>query len=133
MPYTLAAEQAVKCFTMPADGDLRDYQFKVACIDTTDFTIKRATVADSGTEPPVGVIYDKPIAKWQACLVAYKGVARVLANDTIAAGDAITCDGSGYGIVTTTAGDKCIGRAVSAGVAGQIVFVLLGMFMYEGS
>ena len=133
MPYTLAAEQAVQCFTMPADADLQDYQFKVACIDTTDFTIKRATVADSTSEPPIGVIYDKPKAKWQPCLVAYKGVARVLANDTIAAGDAITCDGNGFGIVTTTAGDKCIGRAVSAGVAGQIVFVLLGMFMYEAS
>ena len=135
MPYTLAAEQAVKCFTMPADADLAttSYQFYIAAIDATDFTIKVATVPDSGTEPPIGIIYDKPKAKWQPCLVAYKGVARVECGDTIAAGDAITCDGSGLAVATTTAGDKCIGRAVSAGVVGQVAFVLLGMFMYEAT
>ena len=79
MPYTLAAEQNVKCLTMPADGDFDtvSYQFYIGCIDATDYTIKVATDADSTTEPPIGVIYDKPTAKWQPCLLAYSGVARV--------------------------------------------------------
>jgi len=135
MPTELAAEQGVRCLTMPADGDFDtvSYQFYIGCIDATDYTIKVATDADSTTEPPLGIIYDKPTAKWQPCLLAFEGVARVECGDTFAAGDAITCNGSGLAILTTTAGDKCIGRAVSAGAVGAIAFVLLGRFMYEGS
>jgi len=83
--------------------------------------------------PPIGVIYNKPIAKWQPCLVAYTGVCRVMAGGDIVAGDAITCDGDAHGIATTTAGDKVVGRALSAAVSGQIFFMLLGMEMYEAS
>ena len=135
MPYTIAAEQDVLCFSMPADADLdtTSYQFYIACIDSTDYTIKVASDADSTTEPPIGVIYDKPTAKWQPCLVAYSGIARVMAGGVIAAGDAVTCNASGLAIATTTAGDKCIGRAVSVGASGAIVFVLMGMFMYEAT
>ena len=133
MPYTLAAEQGVKCFTMPADGDKRDYQFHIACITQDDYTVTIAVVADSATVPPIGVIYNKPIAKWQPCLVAYTGVCRVMAGGDIVAGDAITCDGDAHGIATTTAGDKVVGRALSAAVSGQIFFMLLGMEMYEAS
>ena len=133
MPVTLAAEQGVKCFTMPADADLTSYQFHLVAIDQTDYTVELAVTADSGTVPPIGVLYDKPIEKWQPCLVAYEGVCRVMAGDTIAVGDAITCDGSAHGIATITAGDKIVGRALSAAVAGQIFFMLLGMDMYEAS
>jgi hypothetical protein len=56
-----------------------------------------------------------------------------MAGGVIAAGDAITCDANGHGIATITAGDKVVGRAVSAAVDGQIFFMLLGMEMYEGT
>jgi len=135
MPNTLVAEQDVQCITMPADADLftTSYQFYIGAIDRTDYTIKVATVADSATEPPIGVIYDKPKGKWANCLLAIGGVAKVECGGGFAAGDAITCNGSGLAIKTTTAGDKCIGRALSVGVSGSIAFVLLGMFMYEAT
>jgi len=135
MPTGLVSEQGVRTISMPSDADLftTSYQFYIGCIDTTDYTIKVATDADSTTEPPIGVIYDKPKAKWANCLLAVGGAAKVECGDTFAAGDAITCDGSGLAIATTTAGDKCIGRALSAGAVGNIAIILLGMFMYEGS
>ena len=132
---TLEAEQAVRAFSAPSDADYHTTtkQFYIVCMDSSDETIKVAATPDSASEPPIGVLINEPTAKWQPASVAYSGVCKVEAGGVIAIGDAVTCNGSGLAVATTTAGDKCIGRALSVGATGAIVMVLLGMFMYEAS
>ncbi len=42
---------------------------------------------------------------------------------TVAAGDLLTSDGSGFGITTTTTAQQVGARAIQAGVSGQIITV----------
>jgi hypothetical protein len=51
------------------------------------------------------------------------GGAKMKLGGTVAAGDMLTSDASGYGVATTTNADKVIAQAQSAGVSGDVIGV----------
>lgn len=51
------------------------------------------------------------------------GLARVVCGGTIAAEAFVTSNASGQGVATTTTGDRYVGVAREAGVAGQVISV----------
>lgn len=52
------------------------------------------------------------------------GTLFVKLGGTVAVNDAVTSNGSGLGITTTTAGDEILGRALEAGVSGDVIEIL---------
>jgi hypothetical protein len=80
--------------------------------------------ANAATDNIVGVLQNKPRSGASAT-VGVSGVSKVKLGGTVAIGDAITTDSAGKGIATTTSGNTIAGRALAAGVSGDIIPVLL--------
>ena len=129
----MATQEGLIEISRPASGDLSSYQFHIMSLDTDGKAVLAAD-ADSTTQPPMPMILqDKPAAEDRPAKLAVAGAPKVMAGGSFNETDALTCDASGHAIATTTAGDKCIGRALTAGTSGELAEVLLGMFMYEAS
>jgi hypothetical protein len=80
-------------------------------------------VAAAATDKILGVVEAKAYLTKLADvhLRSAAGTISIVAGGTIAAGDAVTSNGSGLGITTTTAADQIIGYALEAGTAGKTV------------
>lgn len=129
----MATHQNLRTFTVPASGDLSTKQFFIMTLDA-DGKALLTDNADDTTEPPMTVLMNKPNAEDEPAELACPGsVVKVMCGGTINETDAVTCDGNGAAVATVTAGDKCIGRMITAGASGKIGTVLLSMFMFEGS
>lgn len=86
---------------------------------------RRVSLNAAATTPSIGVLCDvgKADAAGKGVTVRHLGIAKVKAGGTIAAGDKITSDANGKGIVTTTAGHHYIGFAKTAAVADDLFAV----------
>ena len=74
----------------------------------------------------VGVLQNKPQYPGSASTVAISGVSLVAAGGAVAAGDPVTTDGEGRGVVGAIGTDYVVGVAVEdAGAAGHLFPVLL--------
>ncbi|MCL2219325.1 MAG: hypothetical protein FWC23_05355 [Chitinispirillia bacterium] len=82
------------------------------------------TPAMATTDKLVGVTGLVGAAEGGVADVHRIGIAEVRLGGTVALGDEITSDGSGFGVTLTGAGES-IGRAERAGVAGDIINVFL--------
>jgi hypothetical protein len=80
--------------------------------------------ANAATDVLIGVLQNKPRSGASAT-VGVEGISKVKLGGTVAIGDAITSDSAGKGIATTTSGNTVAGRALAAGVSGDIIPVLL--------
>jgi hypothetical protein len=83
-------------------------------------------LAAAGTDKSIGVLVDQPLAGQTGTvrLRSAAGTLFVKLGGTVAVGDAITSNASGAGIVTVTAGDEVLGRALQAGVSGDVIEIL---------
>tara|TARA_R110000751_G_scaffold278204_1_gene379933 strand:- start:122 stop:508 length:387 start_codon:yes stop_codon:yes gene_type:complete len=99
---------------------------------TGEDIVTRSTDADGAGQWPLGVLTDEVgAASGDAVTVQLSGIAKIEAGAAAAVGSSITTDGSGRGILTTTAGDFCIGISLqAAGAAGDIIPVALTSFVF---
>ncbi len=112
-----------------ASGDLSSGQYKIVKAAST---AGRVVVGAAGSDAIMGVLQNDP-TDGQAAEVAFLGVAKVLAEASVAFGNFVTCSSTGRAKATTTANDDVIGRALNTAPssAGDIIPVLLsGIFNY---
>ncbi len=83
-------------------------------------------VAEGATDLLVGVLQNAPTSGEQATY-RFLGTSKVKLGGTVAIGDWVTTDSAGKGVATTTDGNIVIGKALDAGVDGDIIEVQLGL------
>lgn len=116
----MAVDKQGTTITFNAAADLSASQFRVARITAANAVNVAGAVNDI-----IGIIQDKPLLG-QACAVRTDGVSKAAYGATVAAGAAVTCDGTGR-IITAATGRQILGYAVSGGVANEIGTVLISI------
>jgi hypothetical protein len=112
-----------------ASGDLSSAQFKLVKVAST---AGKVVVGASNTDKVIGVLQNDP-TDGQAAEVAFLGMARALAEASVAYGDRVTCSTTGRVKSTTNAGDVVVGHALNTTTtsAGDLIPLLLsGIFKY---
>lgn len=117
----MAIEKSLLEISLPANADLRAYQFRAV----KSVTGGKVALADGTTVPLIGVLGNKPSAAGQAAAVGIDGVCQMEAGTTVAVGDMITSNAAGQGIPTTTQGNTVVGRALTAAGSAQYFDLLL--------
>jgi hypothetical protein len=86
---------------------------------------KKVDMADTAGEQVLGVVECGWAANEEAVLVVYRGVTYVTAGGTVAVDDYVCTDANGKAIKAggTAAADFVVGRAMSAGVSGDLISV----------
>lgn len=84
-------------------------------------------VAEGATDLVVGVIVNNDGGSGAAAAYTFSGTAKVKLGGTVAIGDWVTTDSAGKGVATTTDGNITIGRALEAGVDGDIIEVQISV------
>lgn len=116
----MAYEEAPRCITVEASGDLSAAQYLFMTINASG---QLATTGD-GLKTD-GVLQNKPAAAGRAGTLAIDGVVKVRAGAAITAGDDVSVDASGRAVTAIT-GDVVAGRAMEdASGANVVVAVLL--------
>ncbi len=99
---------------------------------TTDFQMLAAAAV---SDPLAGVTTEVASASGDRVDVIHDGIAFVTAGGTIAPGDPITTDASGHAVkAAPSAGvnNQCIGRARQSAVSGDVLEVLIDLFVLQG-
>lgn len=81
-------------------------------------------VATAATDKLLGTSDELSTPVGDVCDVAVGSVPKVTLGGTVAAGDALTSNGSGQAIATTTTGNRIIGYAETPGVSGDVITYL---------
>jgi len=117
----MAYEENVRTATFEAGGDLSTAQYKFVKLASDG----QVDVAGDGNDA-VGVLYTTASAAGRAVAVAYEGVAKVIAGDSIEEGARVTIDNSGRAVSTVGTGEYVVGVAKEpAGTAGEVTSILL--------
>lgn len=108
--------------TFRAAADLSASQYRYVALDTAG---RVALVASAGGFA-IGVLQNKPAAlDAAASVVTVAGVkAKVVAGDTVTAGDILQSDDEGRAITAST-GDFVTGKAVTGGAVGELIETIL--------
>lgn len=88
--------------------------------------------ASAASDAMVGVA-DLGAADNATVSIVLGGIAQVTYGGTVTAGAWLTADSSGRAIATTTAGNVVIGKAMAAGVIGDLGSVLLAPSRYAAA
>ena len=115
----MATEYQVVCLTRVAGADLSAAQYKFVEMSSAG----TVTVCNTAGEGALGVLQNDPTSG-QTATIAYEGVSKVVAGDTVAIAGKVSTDNAGRAIPATT-GHKILGVAMSGGAVGQIISVLL--------
>ena len=113
--------------TFPIGVDLSAFQYMIMKLNGSGAIIP----ATASTDKLIGVLQDNmplpaaatptEIEYANVALTSYPGTLKVIAGGTIAIGDQLTTNSSSQAIATTTSGDRTIGQALHAAVAGDLV------------
>jgi hypothetical protein len=110
-----------------ATTDLSSYQWHfVKMAGTTsayDYTI---TVCNGSTDNAIGVLQNAPNAAGKSAeILSFGSITKVLAGGTINCGAVITTNSSGHALTLSGVNAKAMGIALSYGVSGDYISVLL--------
>lgn len=119
----MALEEALKCISAEAGDDLSADQYKPVKMDADG----QVTICDTLGQRMYGVLQDNPDAAGRVGSIAISGITKLVAGDTITAGDQVVCDASALGIVVSAADQWTIGIAETDAVVGDIFSVLIGV------
>lgn len=112
--------------TLVAGADLSTTgRYYIVKLDTSGNIV----LATAATGAIVGVLQNKP-ASGEAALYRFGGTTKVICGGTVAIGDWVTTDSAGKAITTTTEGDCCVGRALKAGVTGDLIEIQMNVQHY---
>lgn len=115
----MATENRVFSITLLAAADLSNSQFRAVQVNSS------GQVALAGaTGIAAGILQNKP-ASGRAATFGYQGVSKLVLGGTVAAGARVTSDANSAGIAATT-GDSVLGVALTGGVSGDVISVLIG-------
>lgn len=83
----------------------------------------KVVTATAATDFIIGTVAAAVKSGWQADvrLRNAQGTINIVAGGNIAVGDAVTANGTGKGVKTTTTGDQIVGYALEAGSANAII------------
>lgn len=116
--------------TFDASGAIVAYSIVKAT--ATDFAVAQATAA---TDKVLGVTTEIDAADTERVDVVISGTAFVKAGGTIAAGDPITANASGYAVTAAPAAgsnNRIIGFARQSAVSGDVFEVILSLGVIQG-
>lgn len=116
----MSFDQTKQSVSLVAAADFSAKQYYAVSVDSNG----KAAVADAD-DYVVGIMQNNPAAG-VAGSVAYAGVSKAKLGGTVAAGARVTSNASGL-IVTAATGDSALGIALTGGVSGDIVAVLIGV------
>jgi len=123
----MATVNQVQSITLLANADLKANQFHFVKMTSTDKTIALAAAV---TDAVVGILLNKPgevtLLAGEVAEVAYAGIAKVQAGETIAAGNPVGPAADGRAQHANTTNDVIAGTAITGGLVGEIIEVLLG-------
>ncbi|NIQ91029.1 MAG: DUF2190 family protein [Nitrospinaceae bacterium] len=123
----MAYEGNLKCIPgIVAAADLSAKQFTFVKIDSNGQAA--ANTAEGAMVD--GVLQNKPAAQGEAAAVAYAGVTKVVAGDTVAAGGKVISDTAGKAIPAAT-GKFIRGTALTGGAADEVISILLAPTGYS--
>ena len=124
----MAVDRELTCISLPAAANLSAYQFHIVAIDADG----RCALPSGSVGAVIGVLQNKPAGTAFAAQVAISGVSRCYAGGSVAAGDCVKSDAAGLALVTTTAANTIVGRAISpeATGSGLIFEVLINPSLY---
>ena len=116
--------------TFISAADYSSTPYRLVRISAAD-TVTRVDAPSDPNKWPIGILTDEVgAASGDPVSVQMSGIAKLEAGGTIAAGNAITTDADGKGVVTTTVADFCIGIALEAASSGEIFSVAIQRFPY---
>lgn len=111
---------------MVATGDLRTSQYLVVQAASTAGAVKVATT--KATDKILGILQNDP-NDGEAAEVAYLGICKALAANSVTFGAKLSCNSTGQVVATTTDKDEVVGIALAASTAaGDIIPVMLSRF-----
>lgn len=102
--------------SQPASADLSAHQYKIVQFDSSAELELSATGGAGGF-----VLLDKPDAQGVNGTILLAGKGKVIAGDTVAAGDTITNEVTTGHAITATTGNVVVGIALEDGVDGQLI------------
>lgn len=105
-----------------AGEDLTSHQFGIVQLSAAG----QIEAGEAATDLLVGVLQNTPGAGEMATY-RFIGTTKVKLGGTVGVGAWVTSDASGHGVATTTDGNVVIGRALEAGVDGDIIEVQLAL------
>ena len=94
----------------------------IVAVGTNDNEVVSATAA---TDDIIGVSTNIPSASGARCDVIHVGIANVRLGGTVARGKYVTAGAAGVGVQASTG--RVVGIALTSGVEGDIIPVLLGV------
>jgi hypothetical protein len=112
---------------LKADVDLSSYQWHfVKMADTSsahDYTVMNC---DGSTDKPIGILQNKPNAAGKpAEVLSFGSISKLKIEDTINCGAVVSCNANGHGITLTGTDTPVMGIALTYGVTGDVISVLL--------
>lgn len=102
--------------SVPASADLSSHQYKIVVYDGSGELALAATAGSGGF-----VLLDKPDAQGVNGTILLAGKGKVIAGDTVSAGDFLSNEVTTGHAVTATTGQAVIGVALEDGVDGQLI------------
>jgi len=104
-------------FSAAADYSAKQYFIVKQSGDAT------ATLASAATDWLLGVIMNTPKSGENVEVFGRQGggTGKVVLGGTVTRGAFLTADAAGKAVATTTVGNEVLGRAIQAGVAGDII------------
>ncbi len=116
---------------MAASSSPRIQTFKSSAARAAFVCVKKGAndqtvaIASAATDKIIGVGQNVVAAigsEFELSEVAINGGgAKIKLGGTVAVGDLVTSDASGFGVATTTANDRVVGVAMEDGVAGDVI------------
>ena len=116
----MALELGIWDMSLDAAADLEDEQFHILQL-SAEYT---AAIASGGDGVLIGILQNKPDAAGKAAEIRRVGISKVVCGGTIAVGDEVTSDADGHAVAATE-GQRYVGIALEAGVAGRTISVLM--------
>lgn len=114
----MAFEEALVALSRPAGEDLSDWstlRFTAVKLNASGLAVKVTAITDN----VYGILQNDPKAG-EPARVAISGTSKLKLAGTVAAGDSVSVNASGRGVVAA-ATSRMFGIAVQGGVAGDII------------
>lgn len=111
----MAHEQRVADISLDAGEDLSSYQYYVVGLNSSS----QAVLADGDETICMGILQNKPAAAGREAQVRNLGISKAVYGGTVTVGAHLKSS-SGKLIVTTTAGDRYVAIAKTAGVVNDV-------------
>lgn len=124
----MATEVHVRELSLPVAADYSSNQNYWMTYNSS----QQAQLATVRGEQCIGLLQDDPAAAGRVGSVAWDGKAKALLGGTVAVDDPVCTSASGTTIKATLSTDHIMGKAMTAGVSGDIIDVLLSTTALKG-